>query len=166
MEQLDRAKRYLSRLRYAYEGIQDSSGMFSIENPKDDCISFFMHCYHIKDWIQHLYCKTLEEKQSVEDFINDNDELKICADLSNGSKHYRLRDISKYRSGEHQDIELSDYKAATYITGTGGLEIHKCRFNVESANASFDALKLAEKCIELWSNYISHALDKSINLPD
>jgi len=155
MEQLERAKRYLTRLHYAYEGIQESSAIFSIENPKDDCISFFMHCYHIKDWVQSLYCHTKEEKQSVEDFINDHSELKICADLCNGSKHFQLRSIASYRSGEPQEVELREHKPITYITGSGGLEVHKCKFNVESASASYDALELAEKCMELWSEYFS-----------
>jgi hypothetical protein len=155
MEQLKRAERYLSRLHYAYEGIQESSAIFSIDNPKDDCISFFMHCYHIKDWAQNLYCTTKEEKKEIEEFINTHEELKICADLCNGSKHYKLRNTSSYRSGEPQSVTVADHQPSTYLTGSGGLEVHKCTFAIESESASYDALQLAEKCIKLWNNYLA-----------
>jgi hypothetical protein len=159
MEQLDRAGRYLSRMRYAYQGIQEPTLVFTIEDPRDDCISFFMHCYHIKDWVQHLCCHTKEQKQAVEDFINQHEELKICADICNGSKHYKLRSIGRYRSGEPQSVEVVQHEPITYLTGSGGLEVHKCQFAEESEGASHDALRLAEKCMELWGGYVAKFTD-------
>jgi hypothetical protein len=155
MEQLERASRYLSRLRYAYEGIQEPSAIFSIDNPKDDCISFFLHCYHIKDWVQQLYCSTKAEKKEVENFINANQALKVCADLCNGSKHYKLRSADAYRSGEPQTVSVIDHQPVTYITGSGGMEVHTCTFSIESDSASYDALQLAERCMVLWNEYLA-----------
>jgi hypothetical protein len=153
MEQLRRAERYLGRLRYAYEGIQEPSVIFSIDDPLDDCISFFMHCYHVKDWIKEIYCTSKEEKQALEDYINGNPELGICADICNGSKHYQLR--SEFRSGQAQEVKATGHKALTYLTGTGGLEVHRCRFSVVSEDGVIDALELAEKCMELWNEYLA-----------
>jgi hypothetical protein len=155
MEQLERAKRYLSKLRYSYEGIQEPSAMFSIDNPTDDCISFFMHCYHIKDWVKQLYCSTKEERQEVEDFIDANEELKVCADLCNGSKHFKLRSASSYRSGEPQAVAVTDHQLVIYATGSRSMELHKCTFSITSDSASYDALQLAESCMILWKEYIT-----------
>jgi hypothetical protein len=113
-----------------------------------------MHCYHIKDWVQHLYCKTKAQEQEVEDFINQHDELKICADLCNGSKHYRLRSIDRYRSGAPQTLEVAQHDPVTYLTGSGGVEVHRCQFSIESESTSHDALTVAEKCMELWEGYV------------
>lgn len=149
MEQLARADRYLTKLAYAYEGIQTSSATFSIDQPKDDCISFFMHCYHVKDWLIALY----GNKKEIEAFINSNEELRICADICNGAKHYRI--TGELRSGAHQKVELDTVKSSTWLTGNGGFEVHQCKFSVVSEGTVFDALQLANKCMELWRSYIA-----------
>lgn len=149
MEQLARADRYLTKLFYAYEGIQASSATFSIDQPKDDCISFFMHCYHIKDWLIALY----GSKKETEAFINANEELRICADICNGAKHFKV--TSELRSGAHQKIEVGALKSSTWITGTGGIEVHQCKFSVVSEHKTYDALQLANKCMDLWKSYVA-----------
>jgi hypothetical protein len=149
MEQLARAERYLTKLYYAYEGIQASSATFSIDQPKDDCISFFMHCYHVKDWLIALH----GNKQQTEDFINSNEELRICADICNGAKHYKI--TGELRSGSHQKVEVATLKSSTWITGSGGIEVHQCKFSVISESKTYDALQLAIKCMELWKFYVA-----------
>ncbi len=47
MEQIERTRRYLTRLRQIYAGapyIADTREYYV-----DDALSFFMHCYHIRD---------------------------------------------------------------------------------------------------------------------
>ncbi|EDI0662644.1 hypothetical protein OD551_000005 [Salmonella enterica] len=81
MEQVKRSKRYLNRIEKIYSGIFSSSG-HNKEDYDDDVISFFIHCYHIRDWIIHL--NTLNIRAShVDIFINEHQALKICADLAN-----------------------------------------------------------------------------------
>lgn len=149
MEQIERANRYLTRLQYAYEGIQRSSAIFSIDEPKDDCISFFMHCYHVKDWLIAIHGK----KKEIEEFINSNLELRICADICNGAKHYKI--TGELRSGAHREVAVDSIDSSTWFTGTGGLDVHKCKFSVVSAEGSHDALQLAEKCMTLWGSYVA-----------
>lgn len=79
-----------------------------------------MHCYHIKDWIPQLYCDGNQERQAVEDFINEHQELQICADIRNLSKHYELR--SEYRSGAEQTVHTFEHKPTLRVTGSGGIE--------------------------------------------
>ena len=99
MEQIDRANRYLERLQSVYGGIFTTSDDRNLY--KDDTITFFMHCYHVRDWIIHLN-KVEIVASHVDEFINSHNELKICADLCNGSKHYRLQ--RNIRSGRQPHI--------------------------------------------------------------
>lgn len=149
MEQLDRANRYLTKLYYAYEGIQNSSASFSIDGPKDDCISFFMHCYHIKDWLIAIHGRRTE----TEAFINSSPELRICADICNGAKHFKI--TGELRSGAHREVAVDSVDSSTWFTGMGGMEVHKCKFSVVSTEGSHDALQLAEKCMSLWKSYVA-----------
>lgn len=84
MEQLARAQRYLERMRRIYQGIFSSH--HTREEYEDDATSFFLHCFHIRDWILHLN-KVGITAQRLDRFIDANADLRICADLCNGSKH-------------------------------------------------------------------------------
>ena len=53
----------------------------------DSIINLYTYGYHIKDWLKK------ENYTDVENFINNNHELKVCADLCNGSKHKILMSI-------------------------------------------------------------------------
>ena len=53
----------------------------------DSIINLYTYGYHIKDWLKK------ENYTDVENFINNNPELKVCADLCNGSKHKILMSI-------------------------------------------------------------------------
>jgi len=85
MEQLDRARRYLERMQQACSSVpyrRDASDYYA-----DDVYSFFVHCYHVRDWLIRL---GLAPADAVDRYVNDNLELSICADLCNGMKHCRL----------------------------------------------------------------------------
>ena len=59
------------------------------EQYADDVLSFFIHCFHIGDWISARNTVGMT-KQKIDDFIHRNRELEICGDLCNGSKHCKL----------------------------------------------------------------------------
>ena len=81
LPQLHRVRRYLERINRIYEGTYvavDSADYYD-----DEVVSFFIHCHHIRDWILQLSKLPISSKQ-IDDFINQHEELKICADCSNG----------------------------------------------------------------------------------
>lgn len=51
-EQLNRAKCYLKRIQKLYAGVFSSTG-HDEEEYFDDVLSFFIHCYHVRDWAFH-----------------------------------------------------------------------------------------------------------------
>ena len=156
LEQIERAQRYLERLRSVYTGIFTTSDNRDLY--EDDAITFFMHCYHVRDWIVHLNRVGITASQ-VDEFINSHDELKICADLCNGSKHCRLQ--RNIRSGQQPHMAGKEYDTSTWLTSSGGGNVVKARYTILTASGSIDALALAERCMILWSEFIAGMSNRS-----
>lgn len=149
MEQLQRAERYLSKVRAIYQGrFAQSHDRYSYE---DDLLSFFMHCYHIRDWIIRLNKIGVTGKE-VDAFINSNVCLQICADLCNGTKHCQLDRAP--RSGSQPHFAGKSYEASTWLTGSGGGEVLKAKYTIMTSSGFVDALKLAEECMECWRRFV------------
>ncbi len=147
MEQLERTRRYLKRLREIYNQVPYITD--TREYYIDDVYSFFIHCYHIRDWIIHLNLLGLGEKD-VDAFINEHNELRICADLCNGTKHCELK--RKLRTSRQPHL-------ASWTFSSDGMndkmETTKGKFCILSGDKFYDALELAESCMKLWDEYIS-----------
>jgi len=81
-QQYDRMKRFLRRI-----ADQNRDQMDYI----DDMWSFFMHCYHLKDWIKNDPQTKSGVGHKVEDKITDSAPLRMVADLANRVKHFCLK---------------------------------------------------------------------------
>lgn len=117
----------------------------------DDVISFFIHCYHVRDWIIHLNNLDVTARQ-VDLYINNHRALKICSDLANGSKHCKLTRTMRGTSQPYIAEKKQD--TSTWFTYSGGGEVMKCEYIIQSDGESFDALKLAAECVFLWESYV------------
>ena len=151
MEQVERTKRYLERIRSFYKGIP--SPYHSINGFEDDVISFFMHCYHIKDWIFHLNKKGLKRSE-LDEFINNNLDLRICADFCNGSKHCKLTRGRRTSSQPHiigKNHWRCDYASIDFPKRES---TERATFQLLANNEIYDVLELAERCYALWIQYI------------
>lgn len=121
------------------------------KNNDDDVISFFIHCYHVKDWIVHLNKIGVTARQ-VDAYIDNHQALRICADLANGSKHCKL--TRSLRSNHQPRIAGKERHTTTWLTGNGGGEVMKYKYKVQSGTVCLDALVLARECIQLWELYM------------
>ncbi|GAB1259863.1 hypothetical protein [Aurantivibrio plasticivorans] len=146
MEQIERAKRYLSRIEAIYEGVFLTTG-HDKDSYDDDVISFFIHCYHIRDWIIHLNVIGVTSTE-IDSYINKNHSLMICADLANGSKHFKL--TRSLRTSRQPHISEKQRYTSTWNTGSGGGEVMRCKYTVLSGEEQLDALELARECVTLW----------------
>lgn len=158
MEQLGRAERYLAKIRGIYAGTFKQSHDRDVY--EDDLVSFFMHCYHIRDWIVRLNRVGVKAKD-VDDFINANLCLRLCADLCNGSKHCKLDRAA--RSGSQPHISGKVYEASSWLTGSGGGEVLRAKYSIVTSIGIVDALQLAEECMECWRKFLDD-LDAKLKL--
>ena len=60
----------------------------------DIIISFFMHCYHLTDWL----IKSGIKKENIFGFIDKSYELKVCRDLANSTKHFGILENKRKQS--------------------------------------------------------------------
>jgi|YelNatPaOPRAMG01_1025707.scaffolds.fasta_scaffold48839_2 hypothetical protein len=147
MEQLERTRRYLQRIRNIYAGVPYISE--TREYHTDDVFSFFVHCHHIKDWVVSIRRFRATSKE-VDKFINSHQELRICADLCNGTKHCRLTRNMRTKRQPHMARKTfeSDGNQGVFHTTKGQLSIL-------SDGKFYDALVLAESCMRLWDDFIA-----------
>jgi hypothetical protein len=133
------------------------------ESLDDDVISFFIHCYHVRDWIIHLN-KLGITARDVDSYIDSHHALRICADLANGLKHCKLKRTLRTNDAPH--IAVKTRKSSTSSFENSGDEFMKCTYSFLSDGEFIDALELATKCVQLWGIYIQglHNLsNKNIN---
>jgi hypothetical protein len=80
----------------------------------------------------------------VETYINSSWELRICADICNASKHFKL---TTPRSDQNPDLGIPNL-----IMQTRGKVV--LRYNVETSSGSVDSFELAERCMGAWSQFL------------
>ena len=147
LEQFEIVKRYLKRIEAIYEGTPLLPGS-NKEYYDDDVISFFIHCYHLRDWIIHLNNCGVSSKE-IDEYINQNRALSVCADLANGSKHCQLTRATRTEDQPHVSGR------ERYISRYGDEEsIMKCKYRIMSNKKTLDALELAKECVALWDKYL------------
>lgn len=148
IDQFERMKRYFTRFKQINDGKTHNQ---SSKNYDDDVYAFFQNCYHLKDWIKNdPECSNWSK---VENFINQNGDLSICADLCNALKHLIL---TKPRSIENPAF------AGGHITLkiTDGFEVKESvdisiKYKVSASSGDIDAFQLAERCVTAWDIYIT-----------
>jgi len=151
MEQVERTRRYLERIRQAYAGVpyrEDGREYYA-----DEVHSFFVHCYHIRDWVLALN-RVAVTKTDLDTFIDSHFELQVCADLCNGTKHCSL-DWSRTSHQPHVAGYRLDSSGAGVGLGGERCRITKCQFEVLAEGEVHDALWLAEQCMDLWDGFIA-----------
>lgn len=156
MEQIHRAERYLQRVKEIYEGCPHKYENASFY--EDDVISFFIHCHHISDWLITLN-RVGETKELVNKFINQHAELVVCADLCNGQKYCHLQRV---RGEQQPHMAGKNWHITSYTPESGRPVTFQAKYKVVSGSKIYDALELAETCINLWRGYIRDLALKAI----
>jgi len=152
MDQVERARRYLERIRAMYAGVpyrEDASEYYP-----DDVCSFFIHCYHIRDWIVALHPAGVSIAD-VDLIVNSSFELQVCADLCNGTKHCRLKHTRTSKRpfvAGHRFVSTGQGVVGGVVTGRP--QSMQCQFEILADGEYYDALWLAERCMAVWDGYL------------
>lgn len=149
MEQLERTQRYLERMRRLYRGVP--AEWERRHEFEDDVYSFFVHCYHVRDWFLHLNKINLTEKE-LEEFIGKHHALRICADLCNGTKHCTL--TRKRRTKDQPRLFGRKSVGHPQSSNTSQDAFLSSRFTILSGGVTYDALEVAEACMFAWTNLV------------
>lgn len=149
-EQFERVKRYLKRI--------ENQDRDSTEYD-DDLWSFFQNCHHLKDWIINDTdipdeVKGIETKVggNIEKFVSNNEELRICADLANRSKHLELTRNSR------EDAKVTNRNTRIYVplVGSDSTGTSTCEHIITLRDGSKRiALDVARKAVKAWESFLS-----------
>jgi hypothetical protein len=112
----------------------------------DTVQAFFEAVHHLKDWLGNDPSSGVT-KEAGDSLIDGNSVLQLCADLANGSKHFKL---TSSRTGD-----LSTSIARNDVTVFVGAGASAHRFYVVPAGAESDVLQLAEAAVAAWTKYLS-----------
>ena len=151
MSKLTRYQEQFKRLNRWYECFKKINNGKIHNKPsdfyQDEVYAFFMNCHHLKDWIKNdPAAASVADK--VENYINNNPELSLCADICNGLKHLHL--ISD-RSGERPKFGPRKYKVGL---GIGSTTI-AVKYTINTSSGPIDAFEIATKCINAWEKFYS-----------
>ncbi|MEO0853618.1 MAG: hypothetical protein AAFY15_08960, partial [Cyanobacteria bacterium J06648_11] len=111
-DQLDRVERYLERVRNQNQSHTDYD---------DDLWSFFIHAWHLKDWVKADEPLPSDARHRIVSEAENIRELQICADLANRTKHLLLDRFSRHDSAPaRRDVTIglganSTVKSTHYI---------------------------------------------------
>jgi hypothetical protein len=155
-DQYYRMCRWYERFKKMNDGTQVGA---TFEGQDDDMRAFFINCDHLYDWVINdfkvgkshpNYKEYCEFRKDLEEFKNRNECIKICADLCNSSKHFRLNKRPKFgeetriRTEIHID-ELKDNPPVKRIW----------RIESESGN-EYDAFEIATQCVTKWKEFLEN----------
>lgn len=136
-EQYERVKRSLNRIQ--------SEEQESTVDYMDDLYSFFINCYHLKDWIKNDPATGLTEDE-VEDFVNSQLSLQICADLANRSKHAILEKYIR------QNADMKERSIT--IDLNQGITIYENMVALEDGSRHI-AENIAQQAVDAWTKFLS-----------
>lgn len=143
--QFFRMQNYLKRIESLYCGIKVT---FEPTNTyEDDVYSFFMHCYHLCDWIKHD--NTFSPKNNPYDYMKSSQFLSIARDICTGAKHC-VPEVGKLQSGK--EPKNSYTKLSICVGGDFEYKIEEMLF--DTGFGQIDALELARKCFNEWIVYL------------
>jgi hypothetical protein len=134
-EQWERVQRYLERLQ-GYMVPHDVDG----HRVLDDAYAFFQNCHHLKDWLKNDPESGLTG-QEVEAVVSGSPDLKLCADVANGTKHLSLN--RKSRTGHSSTSIVGD---VNIITGEGVTH----HFRIVVGGSDLNAAKVARNAVKEW----------------
>lgn len=141
IEQLKRVKRWHKRLEEIYLGREHSR---DTDYYQDVLYSFFQNCFHLKDW---LITSRVINGNVINTFINSEDSLKICRDICNGSKHFKITNpsIDPNIKIKNRNFSLSIGNQPTQI---------KIIYWIEASGSSYHAFDIATHCLVLWEKFL------------
>ena len=114
----------------------------------DTVIAFFQNCYHFRDW---LIASRSNLKGPINQLFRKHFEMGACRDICNGFKHKAVdhpshdKDFNLYR-------ERDPFEALTLERRVPSK--HRVVFAEGTGIRKFDLFELAEKCFELWSQFL------------
>jgi hypothetical protein len=124
----------------------------------DVIYTFFMHCFHLKDW---LVGSRVTTKKAVDAFIDGSVPMRWCRDICHGMKHFKLdkkRPTTTHAvwSTASASISTAEFYAPFTIPGRPLLRepLPQERWYFTDGNQRHDMFDLADDCMGEWRRFL------------
>jgi hypothetical protein len=123
----------------------------------DDTYSFFLHCYHLKDWLAHdeTFRRSRDE---IEDFVSRTPALAICGDVANSIKHLKL--LKTPRSGDtpgELDAKFETRMAKTFAFDGVERPFERATIYIKHMGFPKPVVRIADEAYYAWRDFIKNA---------
>jgi hypothetical protein len=127
----------------------------SSDEARDTLYHFFQDAYHLRDWLRNDEAGTDSHKSAASRF-GRREVLRTCADLCNGTKHYKLRTAwTRDVSTAFASQSVSVRPAAAGSGQPPRPAVHS--WTIESRGSQYDALTVADDVIAAWDTLLREA---------
>ena len=156
-EQLDRIKRLeadISRFSVSSDN--------NYEKAIDAFTSFFIQCYHLRDWL----AESRFSRRDIDIFISESFSLSLCRDMANKQKH---KTIDKYEPQNHL-VEHKIHNDSNIVTSIVRYydpfrKENRFGIDVQEFGTLIDVIDLAEKCVDEWERFLYiYSMEGRLNL--
>lgn len=138
--QYERVKRWHSLVQKI--GGQQKKG--DTEQEHDFVYAFFQNCYHLRDWLQNSRAVA---QSKLEDFFRQHEPMRVCQDVCNGTKHWRL-DRAKV------DAHFSIGREYVPANWPGNRPQLNASWFLICGSTKYDIFQLADTCMSLWDSFL------------
>lgn len=150
-DQFDRMMRYHEYFKQMNSGNPRSA---KPDEQKDDVYAFFQNCYHLKDWLKND--SEFQKADKVEEYVDKNKCLIICAYICNASKHARL---TRTRRNTNEDIEIKNKRTIEAIVSNGGgnkSDSVSIKMEIKYNDEILDAFEVATDAVVAWKSFMNN----------
>ena len=160
LEQYQRVKRCLGRLE-TKDGLPLESNEDKTEY-EDILLAFFQNCWHLKDWIKNDVGVPEGIRGNIEEDIKAYENIMICADMANATKHLTLD--TQPRAGAARRIDCtvflsSPFKRKETAPSHASGVIYKYLISVEGGKVInkkgvYEPIHVARESVREWEVYL------------
>lgn len=158
LEQWERVKRFYVKI----QNLDKGGANLNDDECLDDVYGFFIHCFHLKDWINNsISTATTPSVEELFDKNTGNENFKICADFANGSKHLKIK--KKVRVDPNTGIATQSVTVFPSAIRIGinspkkeTVSITRARYswNIKAGGKDYDVYDLAKNCMDEWEKFL------------
>jgi len=150
----DKYQEQYERMQRSYDRFREIRSADKVPSDyEDDIYAFFMHCYHLKDWVKNdtsVKTRMPNIGSDVEQFINQSDAISLCAELCNSLKRLELN-----RSDRSDPPRVFGRRQYHSQLNLGLRSTIRLEWLIERNNKpGIDAFELATECIAEWDKFL------------
>ena len=148
--QFDRTRRWYARLKKIEHEIK-KTGL--TQDSEDYIYAFFQNCWHLREWLSK---SKVVEKNKIEQLVASHEELRLCRDICNGTKHMSITRPS-VDSGFYTFREYDWLDQQVHSQGPRSNQ----KFMVRAAGRKHNMFALAHRCMKIWDDFV----DRHVSQP-